>query len=112
MAVLFTVSISFAQVKKPVSIKGKAVSAGTAAPPAKMDTLLIKYVKQLDTAKVRIVAFGDDNTIIWLNGYALKTYGVFGPNDVREITDPVYVDAKYSPIRKEDILNVILLKWN
>jgi len=96
---------SFAQVKKPAAQPVKSATS------TKVDTLFIPYVKKVDTVKVRIIAYGEGNQVLWLNGYMIRTVAITGNRQEQEIADPVFTDDKLGLIKKEDIVNHTPFSW-
>lgn len=107
IALVFVSISAICQVKKP----GGKIKAPAVAVSSDTQSITLRYVKKIDTVKVRLVCFGEENVVVWLNGYQIKTYGIFGPNDAKEIFPAYFLNDKLAAIRTEDIISVAPFAW-
>lgn len=108
IALVFISISAICQVKKP---SGKVKVPAAAISDTSVKTITLRYVQKIDTVKVRLVCYGEENVVIWLNGYQIKTFGIFGPGEAKEIAPTYFLNDKLIAIRPEDVLSVTPIAW-
>lgn len=112
VAILFITISSFAQPgqKKPGK-KQPATTITAAADTTGKKTVQLEYVEKTETVKVRIICYGENNEMIWLNGFVTVTYGTFQDGKQQKTQPDIIQDENKKPFNVDNIVEVKPFNW-
>jgi len=103
---LITITTLQAQVKKPdVNIL-----------PLTDTTYTVKLKSAMDTVKVRMVAYGENNSLLWLDGYAIRIFLIELTTRKAVDNNPAQIrffSKTWEPLKTEDVIESLSkpLNW-
>lgn len=107
IAILFAVISCTAQPGQPKPGKKTAKPTEKVTPK----TFEVQYVEVTDTVKVRVICFGEDNQMIWLNGYVITSQAQFANGQKQALKPEVITDDRFGFIKLENVFDVKQFNW-
>ena len=75
------------------------------------DSVILRYEVRQDTTRVRFIGYGEDQSLVWVNGYLVKKVAVFVNSSETKDISQVFLNSKFEFIKPEDIINAIPYNW-
>ncbi len=111
IAILFITISSFAQQGQKKPAKKQPTTTTVAADTTGKKSMQLEYVEKSETVKVRIICYGENNEMIWLNGYVTVTYGIFQDGRKEKTQPDIIQDENKKPFNVDNIYEVKAFNW-